>query len=50
MGPDTPPAGEQKQPMQLYQNQVAATAAAFLGVTYKSEKKVGASIPSAVRK
>lgn len=47
IGPDTPSSGEQKQSVQLYQNQVAKTAAGFLGVDYKSNKKVGERIASA---
>ena len=46
IGPDTAPTGEQKRSGQLYQNQVAKTAAAFLGVDYKNEKKVGDKIAS----
>lgn len=38
MGPDTPALGEVKSPGQLYQNQVARTAAAFLGVAYDVER------------
>lgn len=41
IGPDTPPTGEQKNENQLYQNQVAKTAAAFLGIEYTNEQKVG---------
>lgn len=37
MGPDTPALGEVKSSGQLYQNQVARTAAAFLGVNYDGE-------------
>lgn len=47
IGPDTPPAGEQTSAGQLYQNQVAKTAADFLGVLYSSDKKVGEAISSA---
>ena len=49
IGPDTPATGEQKVSRQLYQNQVAATAAALLGVNYKNEKKAGDKIPSVFR-
>lgn len=38
MGPDTPPLGEFQTAGQLYQNQVARTAAAFLGVDYDGER------------
>ena len=48
IGPDTPGTGEQTLAGQLYQNQVAKTAAAFLGVNYVSEKKVGDVIGSAL--
>lgn len=41
LGPDTPARGEVKVPMQLYQNQVARTAAAFLSVPYANDKPVG---------
>ncbi|MEX2234153.1 MAG: alkaline phosphatase family protein [Cyclobacteriaceae bacterium] len=50
IGPDTPPTGEQKTSGQLYQNQVAKTAAAFLRVEYTTNKKVGAAISSALKK
>lgn len=50
MGPDTPPTGEQKSAGQIYQNQVAKTAAAFLGVEYENKKKVGEVIFSAIKK
>jgi hypothetical protein len=49
LGPDTPALGEQKKAGQLYQNQVAKTAAAFLGIEYTNEKKVGDVIQSAFR-
>ena len=49
IGPDTPPSGEQKGPGQLFQNQVAKTAAAFLGVEYGNKKKVGGVISTAVK-
>jgi hypothetical protein len=41
IGPDTSSSGEQKTSVQLYQNQVAKTAAAFLGVDYTNTKKTG---------
>jgi len=41
LGPDTPPRGEVKEPMQLFQNQVAKTAAALLGLPYTNAKPVG---------
>src|SRR5687768_3758949 len=49
IGPDTPPTGEQKSHGQLYQNQVAKTAAGFLRVTYKNKRKVGDTIQSAFK-
>lgn len=39
LGPDTPAKGEVKEPAQYYQNQVAGTAASFLGVEFKSDGK-----------
>ncbi|MES2732115.1 MAG: sulfatase-like hydrolase/transferase, partial [Bacteroidota bacterium] len=44
MGPDTPAIGEVKTPGQLYQNQVAKTIAALLGLNYSNEKPVGEAI------
>jgi len=41
IGPDTPALGEVKDVSQYYQNQVAKTAAAFLGIEYTNEKPVG---------
>jgi hypothetical protein len=41
IGPDTSSSGEQKTAVQLYQNQVAKTAAALLGVDYTNTKKTG---------
>ena len=49
IGPDTPATGEQKNSAQHYQNQVAKTAAALLGVDYKNDKKVGEKISSALK-
>jgi hypothetical protein len=46
VGPDTPSVGEVKGERQFYQNQVARTMAALLGLDYKSEKPVGESIAS----
>ncbi|MGC1241238.1 MAG: alkaline phosphatase family protein [Chryseosolibacter sp.] len=50
MGPDTPPTGEQKGAGQLHQNQVAKTAAAFLGVEYKNRKAVGDVVSTSIKK
>lgn len=41
IGPDTPAKGEVKGECQYYQNQVAQTMAAFLGLQFKSDKAVG---------
>jgi hypothetical protein len=41
VGPDTPAFGEMKTKTKMYQNQVAKTLAAFLGLPYKNEKPVG---------
>ena len=41
IGPDTPAKGEVKGECQYYQNQVAQTMAAFLGLQFKSDKTVG---------
>ncbi len=49
IGPDTPALGEMKNANQLYQNQVAKTAAAFLGLDYQNEPKPGAVITSAIK-
>ncbi len=50
IGPDTPHGGEQKSQNQIHQNQVAKTAAAFLGVDYTNKKKVGDIIGTAITK
>ncbi len=47
LGPDTEPLGEVDQDTQFYQNQVAATAAALLGVEYKGDK-IGKTIDLAI--
>jgi hypothetical protein len=47
LGPDTPALGEVRMPGQLYQNQVAKTAAAFIGVDYKSDPRIGERITTA---
>lgn len=49
IGPDTPALGEVKEDNQYYQNQVAKTAAAFLGITYTNEKPVGEVVKSMIR-
>jgi hypothetical protein len=51
LGPDTAPSGEQKTSGQIYQNQVAKTAAAFLGVDYgNDQKRVGDVVSAAIKK
>ena len=41
IGPDTPAKGEVKGECQYYQNQLAKTMAALLGLQYKSDKAIG---------
>lgn len=48
MGPDTPGLGEIKTSGQYFQNQLAATVAAFLGVKYSNEKAVGKKIDAVI--
>ena len=50
IGPDTKPSGEQKQPGQLYQRQIATTIASLLGFTFKPEHEVMQPINSIVHK
>lgn len=51
IGPGIAPLGEVKEPMQLWQNQVAKTAAAILGYDYSNEKEeVGKVIEKIVDK
>lgn len=50
LGPDTPALGELKIEQQLYQNQIAKTLAAFLGMDYINERKPGEAIPSVIKK
>jgi hypothetical protein len=47
LGPDTAATGEMKGEQQLYQNQVAKTLAAFLGLDYKNESTVGEAVKTA---
>jgi len=44
IGPDTKPLGEVKGEYQLYQNQIANTLAAFLGLSYTNEAAEGAAV------
>jgi hypothetical protein len=48
LGPDTKALGEIKTESQYYQNQVAKTAAAFLGFNYENERPVGEAIDLAI--
>jgi hypothetical protein len=48
LGPDTNAAGEVKGDQQLYQNQVAKTLAAFLGLSYKPEFTSGEVVKSMI--
>ncbi len=51
MGPDTEPSGEMKSEGQLYQNQLAKTLAALLGLDYKNENNtVGETISTVIKK
>ncbi|MDJ1502553.1 phosphoglyceromutase [Xanthocytophaga agilis] len=47
IGPDTPNQGEMKVEGQYYQNQIAKTLAAFLGITYTNTQPVGEIISPA---
>jgi hypothetical protein len=49
IGPDTPALGEMNNNAQYYQNQVAKTVAAFLGVDYRNDKPVGELIQSMIK-
>jgi len=49
MGPDTRAVGEVKQPMQLYQKQIAATIAALLGYKFIANHPVADSISDVIR-
>jgi bisphosphoglycerate-independent phosphoglycerate mutase (AlkP superfamily) len=46
IGPDTKPAGEGKEPVQLYQQQIAATIAQLLGFTFTANHPVAEPIGS----
>ncbi len=50
MGPDTKPGGEVKVPMQLYQQQIAATIAAFLGLKFTADHPIAEPISSVLYK
>ena len=49
IGPDTPAKGEIKGECQFYQNQVAQTMAAFLGLRFKSDKTIGEAMYSMLK-
>lgn len=44
IGPDTPPLGEVRTPMQLWQKQFAQTAAHFMGLEFRRRRKVAPAI------
>ncbi len=50
MGPDTQALGEIKQKGQLYQNQIAQTMAAFLGIKFENGHPIGKPITSVLPK
>lgn len=50
LGPDTPALGELKSEGQVYQNQIAKTLAALLGLNYTSDKPVGEAINTVIKK
>jgi Sulfatase len=50
LGPDTPALGEMKGELQLHQNQIAKTLAAFLNFNYTNDKAVGEIISSVIKK
>lgn len=50
LGPDTPALGHIKTPGQWYQNQIAQTMAAFLGLDYKNVQEVGKKIEQVLGK
>ncbi len=49
MGPNTPAGGEMKMPMQIYQKQIAQTAAKLMGYTYKAEHPVAEEVKTAIK-
>lgn len=50
MGPNTPPMGEMKTNQQLYQKQVAQTAAKLMGYTFKAAHPVADEVKTAVKR
>ena len=50
IGPDTPALGEVKTEGQLFQNQLAKTAAKLLGYEFENGKPIGATIGQMIKK
>ena len=50
IGPDTKAIGEQKQPEQLYQRQLATTISSLLGLSYKPDHETAQPISSIIKK
>lgn len=50
MGPDTPATGEEKKESQYYQNQIAKTLAAFLGLDFGGDTEVGNALTAGIGK
>jgi hypothetical protein len=49
IGPDTPATGEVKTEGQLYQNQIAKTAAKFLGYDFQNGKEIGKEVTTVMK-
>jgi hypothetical protein len=49
IGPDTPALGELKTEGQLYQNQIAKTAAKFLGFDFQNGKEIGKAVTTVMK-
>lgn len=49
IGPDTPALGEIKTEGQLFQNQIAKTAAKFLGFDFQNGKEIGKEVPTVMK-
>jgi hypothetical protein len=49
IGPDTPPTGEMKTDVQLFQNQIAKTAAKFLGFDFQNGKEIGKEVSTVMK-
>jgi hypothetical protein len=50
IGPDTEPLGELKESGQFYQNQIAGTVAAFLGIDYDGDGRAGELIDGVIER